>query len=65
MGSARLEIMDERDEDKEGETSPQKTAAPQPKVWVTVYAFQQRHVYVTISVITQGAWNASHLSRDS
>lgn len=32
MGSARLEIMDERDEDKEREKSPEKTATQQ-KVW--------------------------------
>lgn len=28
MGSARLEIMEERDDSKERETSPQKTVAP-------------------------------------
>lgn len=32
MGSARLEIMDERDEDSEIEKSPKKTASQQ-KVW--------------------------------
>lgn len=32
MGSARLEIMDERDEDSEIEKSPKKTVSQQ-KVW--------------------------------
>lgn len=33
MGSARLEIMDEREEDSEIEKSPKKTASQQ-KVWI-------------------------------
>ena len=40
MGSARLEIMDERDEDKLRETSPQETVAQQ-KVNVVVLAYMK------------------------
>ena len=53
MGAARLEIMDERDEDKEREASPKKTAAPQPKVLVKIYTFENDVLIIRVTSLCQ------------